>query len=295
MQALNGVSIAMFLALVSVGLSLVFGTARVVNLAHGAFYMLGAYMMVAIYEKGPEDLWWFWCSIVFAGIGVGIISGIIEVILLRQIYKRGQHLQLILTFGLTLIIGTGIMLVWGSDYKKMNRPEALAGMVPYIDIPFPLYSLVIVCLVPAVMVVLGAILKFTRWGMFVRAASVDRPMLESVGVNTNRLFSQVFIFSSFLGGIAGALAAPMVSVDLAMGTEILLNAFVVVIVGGLGSVAGGLIGALIVGELQSFGVLILPEISSVIIYVVMLLVLIFRPWGLMGKAEGRVEDEGVGV
>jgi branched-chain amino acid transport system permease protein len=284
-QVMSGLSVGMFLFLVSVGMSLIFGVTRVVNLAHGSFYMVGAYMMVSLVELLPERWWGFWLALLLAPIGVALVGGVVEVALLRRIYHRDPLMQLILTFGLILVVSTLVLLVWGPDNKSVERPEALAGSVTLFGQFFPSYYLLVLVLAPLVAVGMWMVFYRTRWGMLIRAATVDREMLGALGVNVAALYTQVFVFGSWLAGLGGALAAPTVAVALGMDSDVLVNAFVVVVVGGLGSFAGSFISAVLVGVLQSFGILIFPSISIVLLFAVMAVVLIVRPWGLLGRPE----------
>ena len=284
-QVMSGLSVGMFLFLVSVGMSLIFGVTRVVNLAHGSFYMVGAYMMVSLVEFLPERWWGFWLALLLAPIGVALLGGVVEVALLRRIYHRDPLMQLILTFALILVVSTLVLLVWGPDNKSVERPEALAGSVTLFGQFFPSYYLLVLVLAPLVAVGMWMVFYRTRWGMLIRAATVDREMLGALGVNVAALYTQVFVFGSWLAGLGGALAAPTVAVALGMDSDVLVNAFVVVVVGGLGSFAGSFISAVLVGVLQSFGILIFPAISIVLLFAVMAVVLIVRPWGLLGRPE----------
>jgi branched-chain amino acid transport system permease protein len=284
-QVMSGLSVGMFLFLVSVGMSLIFGVTRIVNLAHGAFYMVGAYLMVTLVETLPEGAPSFWIALLLAPLGVAALGGLVEVGLLRRIYHRDPLMQLILTFGLILVIGTLVLLVWGPDNKSVARPEALAGSVRIFGQPFPSYYLLVLALAPVVAIALWFIFYRTRWGMLIRAATVDREMLGALGVNVAALYTQVFVFGSWLAGVAGALSAPTVAVALGMDGDVLTTAFVVVVIGGLGSFAGSFISALLVGLLQSFGILIFPAVSIVLLFAIMAVVLIVRPWGLLGHPE----------
>jgi len=282
---MSGLSIGMFLFLVSVGMSLIFGVTRIVNLAHGSFYMVGAYLMVTLVEILPASSWAFWAALALAPLGVALLGAVIEMSLLRLIYRRDPLMQLILTFGLILVIGTAVLLAWGPDNKSVSRPDALAGSVSILGQPFPSYYLLVLILSPAVGLALWLIFYRSRWGMLIRAATVDREMLGALGVNVAALYTQVFVFGSWLAGLGGALAAPTVAVALGMDADVLTTAFVVVVIGGLGSFAGSFISALLVGLLQSFGILIFPSVSIVLLFALMAVVLIVRPWGLLGRPE----------
>jgi branched-chain amino acid transport system permease protein len=282
---MSGLSVGMFLFLVSVGMSLIFGVTRIVNLAHGSFYMLGAYLMVTLVDGLPERAWAFWLALLVAPVGVALVGGAIELGLLRLIYHRDPLMQLIVTFGLILVIGTLVLLAWGPDNKSVARPEALAGSVRIFGQPFPSYYLLVLALAPLLAMALWLVFYRTRWGMLIRAATVDREMLGALGVNVSALYTQVFMFGSWLAGLGGALAAPTVAVALGMDGDVLTTAFVVVVIGGLGSFAGSFISALLVGLLQSFGILVFPAVSIVLLFAIMAVVLIVRPWGLLGRPE----------
>src|SRR3989454_5426491 len=229
---MSGLSVGMLLFLVSVGMSLIFGVTRIVNLAHGCFYMVGAYLMVTLVEILPDRAWAFWIALLVAPLGVAALGGVIEVGLLRLIYRRDALMQLILTFGLILVISTLVLLAWGPDNKSVARPEALAGSVRILGQPFPSYYLLVLGLAPLVAVGLWLIFYRTRWGMLIRAATVDREMLGALGVDVSRLYTEVFMFGSWLAGLAGALAAPTVAVALGMDGDVLTTAFVGVGIGG---------------------------------------------------------------
>jgi branched-chain amino acid transport system permease protein len=284
-QVMSGLSVGMFLFLVSVGMSLIFGVTRVVNLAHGSLYMVGAYLLVSLVGLLPDQWWGFWLALLLAPLGVALLGGVIEVALLRRVYHRDPLMQLILTFGLILVIGTLVLIVWGPDNKSVQRPDLLDGSVMLFGQFFPSYYLLVLVLAPLIAIGMWLVFYRTRWGMLIRAATVDREMLGALGVNVAALYTQVFMFGSWLAGFGGALAAPTVAVALGMDSDVLTNAFVVVVVGGLGSFAGSFIAALLVGLLQSFGILIFPSISIVLMFLVMAIVLIVRPWGLLGRPE----------
>jgi branched-chain amino acid transport system permease protein len=241
--------------------------------------------MVSLVEVLPEQWWAFWLALLVAPLGVAALGGVVEMALLRRIYHRDPLMQLILTFGLILVIGTLVLLVWGPDNKSVERPEILAGSVTLFGQFFPSYYVLVLLLAPLVAVGMWLVFYRTRWGMLIRAATVDREMLGALGVNVAALYTQVFVFGSWLAGLGGALAAPTVAVALGMDSDVLTNAFVVVVIGGLGSFAGSFISAVLVGLLQSFGILIFPAISIVLLFALMAVVLIVRPWGLLGRPE----------
>jgi branched-subunit amino acid ABC-type transport system permease component len=277
----------MFLFLIASGLSLIFGILRVLNFAHGSLYMLGAYLtyyFVSQFVNAPGQFWW---AVIFASLSVAIIGGIIERFLLSRLYIREELNQLLFTYALVLILSDFAKIVWGTGQLSVSRPAILKGAVPILGQYFPEYNIFIILLGPAIALLFWLILHRTRWGRFIRAAALDREMLGSLGVNVNRLFTLVFAIGAWLAGLGGALVSPIVAIVPGMDVEIIINAFIVVVVGGLGSFWGTLLGALILGQVTSFGILVLPRLSMVFIYVLMAVVLILRPWGLLGKPLQR--------
>jgi branched-chain amino acid transport system permease protein len=198
-------------------------------------------------------------------------------------------MQLILTFGLILVIGTLVLLAWGPDNKSVSRPDALAGSVKIFGQPFPSYYLLVLALAPSVAVALWLVFYRTRWGMLIRAATVDREMLGALGVNVSALYTQVFMFGSWLAGFGGALAAPTVAVALGMDGDVLTTAFVVVVIGGLGSFWGVVIAALLVGVVRGITIHFAPAAGEASIYMLMFLILLFRPRGLLGERIEKFE------
>jgi branched-subunit amino acid ABC-type transport system permease component len=286
-QCLSGLTYAMFLFLIASGLSLIFGILRVLNFAHGSLYMLGAYLtyyFVSQFVNAPGQFWW---AVIFASLSVAIIGGIIERFLLSRLYIREELNQLLFTYALVLILSDFAKIVWGTGQLSVSRPAILKGAVPILGQYFPEYNIFIIILGPAIALLFWLILHRTRWGRFIRAAALDREMLGSLGVNVNRLFTLVFTIGAWLAGLGGALVSPIVAIVPGMDVEIIINAFIVVVVGGLGSFWGTLLGALILGQVTSFGILVLPRLSMVFIYVLMAVVLILRPWGLLGKPLQR--------
>jgi len=284
-QLLSGVTSGMLLFVLAVGLSLIFGVTRIVNFAHGAFYMVGAflsYTVIVIWVRSPNG---FWLALVLVPLGVAALGVLIEIALLRRIYRAEESLQLLLTFGLVLVLGDLVKLVWGAQNRLLHRPALLAGSYNVLGQPFPVYSLLVLALGPLLALLLWFILYRTRWGMLIRAATEDREMVGALGINQAWLYTSVFAFGSGLAGIAGVLAAPLVNIAPGMDSFIIIQTFVVVVVGGLGSFPGSFLSALIIGVLSSFGILIFPAVSMVLIFLIMAVVLIVRPWGLLGRPE----------
>jgi branched-chain amino acid transport system permease protein len=280
-QLLNAVGLAALLFLVSVGLSLVFGILRVVNFAHGVFYMLGAYVsFTAVALSGT-----FWVSLVLVPPVVGIFGALLETSTLRFIYRRPPIYQLLLTFGLALMLEEGVRLVYGPTAKPVDPPPLLQGAVRLAGLDYPRYRLFLIVLGIVVGLGLWLFLRRTRAGLVIRAVAQNSEMADCLGADVQRVRTLVFGFACALAGLGGVAAAPMTSAYLGMGISVIVDAFVVVVVGGLGSIGGSMAGSLIVGAAQTWGGYYFSETAMVIMYAVMGAILIFRPWGLFGEEE----------
>jgi branched-subunit amino acid ABC-type transport system permease component len=282
-QLLNGLTNAMFIFLIASGLSIIFGVLGVLNFAHGSFYMLGAYMAyqcASFFVNSPNRFWW---AVILASVSVALLGGLVERFLLRRLYHREELSQLLFTYALVLIFGDVAKIIWGVDQLSVSRPAVLKGAVEIFGQFFPKYNVFILFIGPCVAFIFWFFMLRTRWGRMIRAAALDRETLGALGVNVNRLFMVVFIVGSYLGALGGALVAPVSTISPGMDMEIIINAFIVVVIGGLGSFWGTFLGALIVGSVYSMGILIFPRLSIIFIYVIMVVILIFRPWGLLGR------------
>jgi branched-subunit amino acid ABC-type transport system permease component len=273
----------MFLFLIAAGLSLVFGVLRVLNFAHGSFYMLGAYaayQCVSWLGTVPGRFWW---ATLGAALGVALLGGVVERFLFRHLYDKEELYQLLFTYALVLILGDATKIVWGTQQKSVSRPPGLTGSISLFGATIPDYNLFIVLLGPAIALGFWLLLQRTRAGRFIRAAVLDRETLGALGVNVNALYMWVFMLASFLGGLGGALISPMRAIVPGMDTEIIVEAFVVVVIGGLGSLWGTFLGALVYGQVLSFGILFFPRFSIFSVFALMAAILIIRPWGLLGR------------
>ncbi|HXH81901.1 MAG TPA: branched-chain amino acid ABC transporter permease [Candidatus Tectomicrobia bacterium] len=282
-QSLSGLTAAMFLFLIASGLSLIFGVLRVLNFAHGSFYMLGAYLAYQVVQwlgTGPGMFWW---AALGAAVGVAILGGLVERVLLRHLYGREELYQLLFTYALVLIISDAAKVLWGTGQLSVSRPPGLTGGVRVLGTIVPYYNLFILLLGPAIALVFWLVLTRTRAGRLIRAAALDREMLGALGVNVSRLYTGVFVLGSFLAGLGGALVTPVKTIVPGMDVEIIVEAFIVVVIGGLGSFWGTFLGALIYGQVLSFGILIFPRFSIFSVFALMAVVLILRPWGLLGR------------
>jgi branched-chain amino acid transport system permease protein len=283
-QFLTGLASAASLFLVASGLSIIFGVTRIVNFAHGAFYMLGAYVAYTLTERLSGTLG-FWSGIVVAALVIAVLGVLIEMVLLRRIYKSPELFQLLATFGLTLMVEDLVVLIWGPDDLVGRRAPGFRGAVDFFGQNVPTYDLFLIGLSPVVLGLLWLLFQRTRWGILVRAATQDRDMVAALGVNQKWLFTSVFAVGVFLAALGGALQIPRDAVHHAMDLRIIVDVFVVVVIGGLGSIVGAFVAAVLVSELNAFGILIFPKISIILVFLVMAAVLIVRPWGLFGKAE----------
>ena len=287
-QFLNGLAGASSLFLVAAGLSLIFGVTRIVNFAHGSLYMLGMYL--AVWLSGRVG---FWVAVPLAAISVGLVGFFIEFFVLKKIYKAPELLQLLATFALVLVIKDAALWAWGPEDMLGPRAPGLAGAVNIAGMAFPQYDLLLILLGPLVLVFLQLALSKTRWGILVRAASEDREMAGALGVNQRWLFTGVFVLGALLAGLGGALQIPREPASLNVDLQVISDAFVVVVVGGLGSIPGAFLAALLIAEAKAFCTgLGYSEATLVIEFVIMAAVLVWRPWGLLGRSPAPAKNPG---
>ncbi|MEP9366251.1 ABC transporter permease [Xanthobacter sp. VNH20] len=284
-QFLTGLASACSLFLVASGLSIIFGVTRIVNFAHGAFYMLGAYVAYSLTERLSGALG-FWTALLCAAGLVALLGVAMEILLLRRIYRAPELFQLLATLGVTLMVQDLVVLIFGPEDLLGPRAPGLKGAVDILGQAIPAYDLFLVALGPLVLGAIWLAFHTTRWGILVRAATQDRDMVAALGVNQKWLFTSVFAIGVFLAALGGALQLPREAVNHSMDLKIIVEAFVVVVIGGLGSVTGAFLAAVLVCELNAFGILILPQVSLVLVFAVMALVLVLRPYGLLGRADG---------
>ena len=284
-QFLAGLSNGALLFLVAAGLSLIFGVSRIINFAHGAVYMLGAYFawtVVGAVSKSPLT---FAAAIALCTLASFAFGVAFETLCLRRIYRSDPAFQLLVTFALVLVLGDAVRLLWGREENSGLAPAGLDGPLRVLGVVIPAYRVFLIAVGAAVCIGLWAMLYRSRIGVLIRAATVDREMLKALGVRTDRLFTLVFGLGCGLAGLAGGLSVPIVAVGPGLHSQVLIEAFAVVVIGGMGSFPGALIGALLLGQANAFGVLMLPALAVVLPFVVMTLVLMFRPWGLFGRPE----------
>ena len=282
-QFMGGLTAAMFLFLIASGLSLVFGVMRVLNFAHGSFYMIGAYLawqVVNWLQPMPER---FWPAVLAASFGVALLGAIVERLLLRHLYDREELYQLLFTYALVLVLGDAAKFLWGTQQLSVSRPPVLGGGIEIFGTLVPHYNLFIMLFGPLVALSVWLMLTRTTMGRMVRAAALDREMLGALGANVGWLYTGMFALASFLAGLSGALVTPIQSIVPGMDVEIIVQAFIVVVIGGLGSFWGTFLGSVIYGQVLSFGILIFPSFSLFSVFALMAVILILRPWGLLGR------------
>jgi len=292
-QALNGLQFGLMLFLLAAGLTLVFGIMDCINLAHGSLYMVGAYLVAAATQAADS----FWIGLGAGVAGAALLGLLLELSLFRQLYKRDHLSQVLATFALILIANEAVRMIWGAQPVLLNPPDALSGPVEMGGFFYPAYRLVIIAFGLAVAGLLYLLVARSRIGMWVRAGAANREMTEALGINVQALFTAVFVFGAALCALAGGLLGPLLAVQVGMGESVLILAFVVIIIGGIGSIRGALVGSLIVGSVDTLGRALLPTLlrvllpadaastlgpalASILIYLLMAVILFFKPQGL---------------
>ena len=284
-QTLSGISVGMVLFLIAAGLSIIFGTLKVLNLAHGSIYMTGSFLcygLTSLLSQIPGAFWW---ALVFTPILVALLGGLIEIFLLRRIYDQEMLYQYILTFALILIIGDACKFIFGVGYQTVAAPWPVNGKVFILGLSFPVYNLFLIGCGFGVFLGLLALMRYTALGRNVRAVTYNREMANALGINVPKVYTGVFILGSYLAGLAGTLMPPMSVVALGSDMAVIIECFIIVVIGGLGSLPGAFLGAIILGLLNAFGIYIIPKLAVAFAFMLMIVVLIIRPWGLLGKPE----------
>lgn len=278
-QLVNALSQSALLFFIGVGLTLIFGIMRIINFAHGAIYMLGAFVGFSMaYHTGS-----FWLAVLVAPVVVGAFAILFERVILTRLYGRDDTAFLMVTFGLALVLGDSARLIWGSDALLVETPALFSGVVFLLDEPFPVYRLFLAGAGAVVAIALWQFLERTRFGLLIRATSQNPEMVHALGTNVNWIRSGVFGLGCGLAALGGVLAAPLLTASLGMSFNVVVDAFVLVIIGGMGSFIGSIVGALLVGFIQVFGNYYLPDFALAFLYLTMLTVLVVRPGGLFGK------------
>lgn len=303
LQLLNGLAGASSLFLIAAGLSLIFGVTRIVNFAHGSLYMLGLYLAWSLVRWLGHGVLGFWSAVLVAALAVGLLGAVTEIVLLRRIYRAPELFQLLATFALVLLVRDGVHFIWGPEDLLGPRAPGLEGSISVLGRAFPQYDLLLICVAPLVLLLLWLLLARTRWGILVRAATQDREMVGALGVDQAWLFTSVFALGALLAGLGGALQLPREPASLELDMITIVDAFVVVVVGGMGSIPGAFLAALLIGELKAIFIgighmsllgvdIAFSRLVLAIEFLVMAAVLIWRPWGLLGRDPGPVHESG---
>ena len=279
-QVFTGLVLGMIYVLLAIGLSLIFGLMTVVNFAHGALYMLGAYFGVLLLSQTKS----FWVALIVAPLMVGALGLLIERFLIRRLYGRSPDDPLLLTFGLSLILVEGVKVFWGKIGLTLDPPRALAGAVDLGFMIFPAYRLFLIAVTVAVLIALYFFLGRTNIGLIIRAGSRDPLMVRALGINLGRVWLVVFGLGTALAGLAGILAGPMRGAYAEMGVTMVIESFVVIVVGGMGSLLGAVVAGLLIGQVVGLTTLFLPKAAEIMVFMVMAVVLLVRPSGLFGEA-----------
>jgi branched-chain amino acid transport system permease protein len=286
-QAINGLASAASLFLIASGLTIIFGVTRVINFAHGSLYMVGAYAawtLADFWVAGGGALG-FWSAVLVAAAAVGALGLLMEILLLRRLYRAPELQQLLATFAVVLVVQDATRAVWGAEDLLGPRAPGLDGSLVILGRAVPEYELMLIAIGLAVLAGLWLLFRRTRFGMRVRAATEDREMVAALGVDQRRLFTAVFVLGATLAGLGGALQVPRQAASLSMDLGVIVEAFVVVVVGGMGSIGGAFIAAVLIGELNAFGILVFPEATLVLTFLIMAVALVLRPRGLFGPPE----------
>lgn len=279
-QSTSGMIIGMLLFLVAAGVSLIFGVLKVINFAHGSFYMLGAYFTLTVYGATGS----FVLAVLAAAVGVALFGLLFERLIISRVYGSQVLMQLLVCYGVILILDDLVKIIWGPEFKSLGMPAAFqkppllmgGGVVP-------VYYLFLIILTLLIAVLLGLAITKTRLGKIVRAVAVNPGMVSALGINTGLVYAGVFMLGGLLAGLAGALAAPVRSIVSGMGLSVVVESFIVTVIGGMGSVAGALVGSLLIGLVRSFGTIGFPLFTEGLMFLLMAVVLVLKPSGLFGR------------
>jgi branched-chain amino acid transport system permease protein len=278
---LHGLAYAGLLFLVSSGLTLVFGLMNVLNFAHATFYMLGAYFSYSIFRLTGQ----FWLSFLLCPLFLFVLGALVERFLLRRVHRHGHLHELLLTFGVAYVITELVKFFWGNYALSIRLDGFLTESVSFLSIEYPVYRLFIIACALVVGLLMYLVIYKTRVGIIVRAAVDDSQMVDALGIDVQFVFMIVFAVGAALSGFAGVIAGPLLTTYPGMASDILIDAFVVIVVGGFGSLGGAMLSSIIIGELQSFGVLLFPSLALALVYLLMAIVLILKPSGLFGVKQ----------
>jgi branched-chain amino acid transport system permease protein len=279
-QSTSGLIIGMLLFLVAAGVSLIFGVLKVINFAHGSFYMLGAYLALTVYGLSNS----FLLAVIAAALGVGLFGLLFERLIISRVYGSQVLMQLLVCYGVILILDDLVKIIWGPEFKSLGMPAGFQKP-PYLIAGgvVPVYYLFLIVLTLLIALALGLAITRTRFGKIVRAVAINPGMVSALGINTGYVYAGVFMLGGLLAGLAGALAAPVRSIVSGMGLSVVVESFIVTVIGGMGSVAGALVGSLLIGLVRSFGTIGFPLFTEGLMFLLMAVVLVLKPSGLFGR------------
>jgi branched-subunit amino acid ABC-type transport system permease component len=279
---LLGVEMGMTLVLVTVGLTLIFGMMDVINFAHGSLYMLGAYFGLTLVSVTGN----WWLALLAAPLLVGLLGGLIEYFTIRPLYGRNPLYHILLTFGFAILLHGLVTEIWGGQVQNIETPDLLSGSVDLVLFSYPLFRVFLLCVSIAVTAALWVAIRRSDFGIVMRASAHDSEMVDALGTDVSRVFTAVFVLGSVLAGLAGVLLGTSQAVDPGMAASVIIQAFAIVVIGGLGSYRGAVVGAFVVGMLNAFGPTFAPQFTDALLYLLMAAVLLIKPAGLFGNPEG---------
>ena len=279
-QGCVGLSLAMYLWLISAGLTIIFGVLRIVNFAHGSLFMVGTYLAYTFYGQLALP---FWLAIALSVGGTGLLGFVMERGFLKRLYGVDEAYQLLLTFGFILILDDAVKAIWGGVFKIPPIPDFLDGALTVAGRPFPVYNVFVIAVGVLVAIVLWFVFEKTWWGRIVRAIAADREMASAMGIRVPRVFSGVFVAGAMLAGLGGAIGSPVRVAAPGIGTAMIIQAFIITVIGGLGNLKGAFVSSLLVGILSAYGTLFFPVFELFFIFVIMAVVLLVRPQGLFAR------------
>ncbi|MFV0299032.1 MAG: branched-chain amino acid ABC transporter permease [Hyphomicrobiaceae bacterium] len=281
-QTTSGLIIGLLLFLVAAGVSLIFGVLKVVNFAHGSFYMLGAYFAWTAYQVSGNYL----VAVLAGAIGVGIFGLLFERLLISRVYGSPVLMQILVCYAVILILDDVVKIVWGPDFLSFGMPDTFRALpIVFAGGVVPVFYAFLICVTLVIAIALGLLISKTRYGKIVRAAAQNPSMVSALGINTGVVYASVFILGGVLAGLAGGLAAPVRSLTAGMGLSVVIESFIVTVIGGMGSVAGALVGSILIGLVRSFGTIGFPLFTEGLMFLMMAIVLVWKPSGLFGKGE----------
>ena len=279
-QSTSGLIIGLLLFMVAAGVSLIFGVLKVVNFAHGSFYMLGAYFALTAYQVTGS----YFLAVIGGGVGVAIFGLLFERLLMSRVYGSAVLMQLLVCYGVILILDDVVKIVWGAEFRSFGMPDAFQTLpILFAGGVIPVFYLFLIVVTLAIAAALGLLITRTQYGKIVRAVAVNPSMVSALGINTGIVYASVFVLGGLLAGLAGGLAAPVRSLTSGMGTSVIVESFIVTVIGGMGSVAGALVGSLLIGLVRSFGTIGFPLFTEGLMFLMMVVVLVLKPSGLFGK------------